>query len=160
MKPAWEAFAASKRGANLDIEATLYDSASQVVAASDPMTDTQAAVTAAAAAAGRYYLAVTGVGNVATPYSDYGSLGQYFISGTVVSSSLKADLTFTTSGLTATFTDTSTDGDGVINSWSWSFGDGGSSVEQNPSHTYAASGSYTVTLALTDTLGETPLRPG
>jgi hypothetical protein len=115
VRPAWEAFAASKRGANLDIQATLYDSADQVVATSDPLTDTQAAVTAAAAAAGRYYLAVTGVGNAVTPYSDYASLGQYFISGTVVSSSLKADLTFTTSGLTATFTDTSTDGDGVIN---------------------------------------------
>ena len=36
VRPAWQAFAASKRGANLDIEATLYDSASQVVAASDP----------------------------------------------------------------------------------------------------------------------------
>ena len=88
-----------------------------------------------------------------TPYSDYGSLGQYFISGTVVASSLKADFTFMTSGLTATFTDTSTDGDGVIHSWSWSFGDGGSSAEQHPSHTYAASGSFTITLAVTDTLG-------
>lgn len=32
------------------------------------------------------------------------------------------------------------------NSWSWDFGDGSSSIEQNPKHTYAAAGNYTVTL--------------
>ncbi len=30
-------------------------------------------------------------------------------------------------------------------SWQWNFGDGNTSIEQNPSHTYAASGTYTVT---------------
>jgi len=44
---------------------------------------------------------------------------------------------------TAQFTDTST---GLITSWGWNFGDGESSSEQNPSHTYADSGSYGIHL--------------
>ena len=151
--PAWEAFYASKRGANLDIEATLYDSSGNVLAVSDPVTDTNASISVAAAGAGRYYLAVTGVGNSVTPYSDYGSLGQYFINGTVTTTALKADFTYTTSGLTANFADASTDSGGTINSWSWTFGDGGTSFAQNPSHTYADSGSYTITLTVTDNMG-------
>jgi PKD repeat protein len=33
-------------------------------------------------------------------------------------------------------------------SWSWSFGDGGSSTAQDPSHSYAAAGTYTVSLTV------------
>jgi PKD repeat protein len=33
--------------------------------------------------------------------------------------------------------------------WAWDFGDGGSSSEQNPSHTYTTPGSYTVALTVT-----------
>lgn len=61
-----------------------------------------------------------------------------------------ADFTFTTSGLTANFTDAGTDSDGTIVSWAWTFGDGGTSTAQNPSHTYAAGGTYAVTLTVTD----------
>ncbi|MFC2141191.1 PKD domain-containing protein, partial [Acidobacteriota bacterium] len=61
-----------------------------------------------------------------------------------------ADFTFTTSDLTANFTDTSTDSDGTIVGWDWNFGDGNTSTVQNPSHTYAAAGTYTVTLTVTD----------
>jgi PKD repeat protein len=66
-----------------------------------------------------------------------------------------ASFTFTTSDLTATFTDTSTDSDGTIASWSWNFGDGATSTEQNPSHTYAAAGTYNVSLTITDNEGLT-----
>ena len=52
--------------------------------------------------------------------------------------------------LTCDFSDNSSDADGSVSSWSWDFGDGGSSSAQNPSHTYAADGSYTVTLTVTD----------
>ncbi|MCK9331128.1 MAG: DUF3344 domain-containing protein, partial [Candidatus Cloacimonetes bacterium] len=44
------------------------------------------------------------------------------------------------------FTDTTT---GDASSWAWDFGDGGTSTEQNPVHTYVTVGSYTVTLAAT-----------
>lgn len=55
------------------------------------------------------------------------------------------------------FTDESTS-DLIYNSdeaitWSWDFGDGFTSVLENPSHTYAATGTYTVTLTITDISG-------
>lgn len=66
-----------------------------------------------------------------------------------------AGYTYSVSGLTASFTDTSTPAGGgpTIASWSWTFGDGGTSTSQNPSHVYAAAGSYTVALTVTDNLG-------
>ena len=41
----------------------------------------------------------------------------------------------------------------TIRSYAWSFGDGGTSTSANPSRTYAASGTYTVTLVVTDAWG-------
>jgi vibriolysin len=64
-----------------------------------------------------------------------------------------ANFTFATNGLTATFTDTSTDSDGTVVAWSWNFGDGGTSTLQNPVHTYATAGTYNVTLIATDNDG-------
>jgi vibriolysin len=66
-----------------------------------------------------------------------------------------ADFTSSTSGLTANFTDASTDSDGTIVSWAWNFGDTNTSSSQNPSHTYASSGTYTVSLTVTDDDGAT-----
>ena len=58
-------------------------------------------------------------------------------------------------GLSATFTDASTDGDGSIASWLWDFGDGNNSSAQNPVHAYASPGSYSVQLTVTDNEGAT-----
>ncbi len=66
-----------------------------------------------------------------------------------------ANFSVATSALTATFTDSSTDIDGTIVSRSWNFGDSTSSTAINPSHTYAAAGTYTVTLTVTDNSGLT-----
>jgi len=41
----------------------------------------------------------------------------------------------------------------VINSWNWNFGDGTTSVQQNPSHIYSNPGTYTVRLISTDNNG-------
>ncbi len=38
----------------------------------------------------------------------------------------------------------------VIDSWLWNFGDGNSSTEQNPMHTYTNSGTFTVSLIVAD----------
>jgi chitodextrinase len=48
-------------------------------------------------------------------------------------------------GQPVTFTDAST---GAITDWEWDFGDGSTSTEQNPTHTFAAEGNYLVTLAV------------
>jgi PKD repeat protein len=66
-----------------------------------------------------------------------------------------ANFTFTTSNLTATFADASTDSDGTIASRSWNFGDGTTSTATNPTRTYAAGGSYNVTLTVADNAGAT-----
>ncbi|HSX60577.1 MAG TPA: PKD domain-containing protein, partial [Tahibacter sp.] len=66
-----------------------------------------------------------------------------------------ANFSVVTSGLTATFTDSSTDSDGSIASRSWNFGDSTTSTATNPSKTYAAAGTYTVTLTVTDNGGAT-----
>ena len=66
-----------------------------------------------------------------------------------------ANFTSTSSALTASFTDTSTDSDGTIASRSWAFGDGTTSTTANPSKTYAAAGTYNVTLTVTDNGGLT-----
>jgi hypothetical protein len=51
------------------------------------------------------------------------------------------------------FTDESSAGSSSIRSWSWTFGDGGTSTQQSPQHTYAAPGTYVVTLTVTDADG-------
>ena len=66
-----------------------------------------------------------------------------------------ANFSYTTSGLTANFTDSSTDTGGTISSHAWTFGDGATSTATNPSHTYAASGNYSVSDKVTDNLGAT-----
>jgi PKD domain/Bacterial pre-peptidase C-terminal domain len=48
--------------------------------------------------------------------------------------------------LAVSFTDQST---GNPTSWSWNFGDGATSTEQNPTHTYRTPGIYTVSLTVT-----------
>ncbi|HTA64903.1 MAG TPA: protease pro-enzyme activation domain-containing protein [Xanthomonadaceae bacterium] len=61
-----------------------------------------------------------------------------------------ASFGFTTTGLAAHFSDTSTDSDGTIASHLWRFGDGGTASSANPGHTYAAAGVYDVTETVKD----------
>jgi len=51
---------------------------------------------------------------------------------------------------TIMFSDESYDTDGTIISWLWDFGDGDTSIIQNPSHIYDNKGTYTVSLIVTD----------
>jgi PKD repeat protein len=60
--------------------------------------------------------------------------------------------------LTVQFSDTSTGGP---TAWAWDFGDGGSSTSQSPSHVYAAAGTYTVQLTVSNSGGsDTATRTG
>jgi PKD repeat protein len=62
----------------------------------------------------------------------------------------------TCANLTCSFDGTgSSDPDGTIASYAWNFGDGTTSTNAKPSHTYAAGGPYTVTLTVTDDKGAT-----
>ena len=64
-----------------------------------------------------------------------------------------ADFTFTVAGLTANFTDASSDSDGTIVAHNWDFGDGAKATSANPSHAYAAAGTYTVRERVRDNEG-------
>src|ERR1051325_9805808 len=62
----------------------------------------------------------------------------------------KAEFESTVQGMQVNFVDKST---GNPTSWSWTFGDGTSISQQNPVHTYATSGNYTVTLTVSNSSG-------
>ena len=70
------------RGGNMDIKMTIRNASNNVVANVNPALNTHASFTGNLAA-GTYYVVIDGVGSAYSPYSDYGSLGQYFINGTI-----------------------------------------------------------------------------
>ncbi|HTD28195.1 MAG TPA: protease pro-enzyme activation domain-containing protein, partial [Xanthomonadaceae bacterium] len=65
-----------------------------------------------------------------------------------------ANFSFTSAGLTAFFTDKSTDSGSTIADHEWYFGDGTVSAAVNPSHFYAAAGTYSVKETVTNNHGE------
>ncbi|ABS55336.1 PKD domain containing protein [Methanoregula boonei 6A8] len=109
----------------------------------------------------------------ANPVHTYTSQGSYTVTLTATNSagsnttSLANYITITqvTAAPTALFKATATSGYGPLtvqfvdastnspNSWVWSFGDGGTSTLQNPTHTYTAAGTYTVSLTATNVVG-------
>lgn len=56
-------------------------------------------------------------------------------------------------GQSINFNDNSTKGDGNITSWKWDFGDGNIDNSQNPSHSYASAGTYSIRLITKDANG-------
>ncbi|MGO1488733.1 MAG: PKD domain-containing protein [Arachnia sp.] len=110
----------------------------------------------------------------ASPTHTYAAAGTYTVSLTVSDGSggtdeVSKDVTVSpenqapvaafsgsVSGLSVVFDSAgSSDPDGDALSYAWAFGDGGSSTEANPSHTYAAAGTYTVSLTVSDGEGGT-----
>lgn len=98
-------------------------------------------------------------------FTNYGSLGRYGVTGTwqslvqVPTARITSDRTGGVRPVAVAFDGrTSTDPDGVIASYSWNFGDPASgtanaSTLPNPVHTYAAPGTYTASLVVTDNQG-------
>jgi hypothetical protein len=71
---------------DLDLEVLLLDDAGNVLQVSNPDLDTNAQISYDVPVAGRYYLEISGVGRgdpLVDGYTDYASIGQYYISGTV-----------------------------------------------------------------------------
>ncbi|MCB9185628.1 MAG: PKD domain-containing protein [Flavobacteriales bacterium] len=63
-----------------------------------------------------------------------------------------SDFTFTNycDGTAIPFVDASIPfGNSTVDAWNWDFGDGNTSTQQNPSHLYGSSGTYSVTLEIT-----------
>jgi len=125
-----------------------------------------------------------GNGNTSTsqnPSTFYSLSGTYTVTLTVTNGSGSNTLTKTnyitvnapptpnftsnvTSGcypLRVQFTDLSDPGFGSITSWSWAFGTGATSTQQNPFYTYSTSGTYFVSLTVTNSAGctKTAVKP-
>ncbi|MEA1873681.1 MAG: C25 family cysteine peptidase, partial [Bacteroidota bacterium] len=85
-------------------------------------------------------------------FSGYGEVEDYTINiqsaTTPPTAGFSASPTSTCDGIVQ-FTDASLNAD----TWAWDFGDGNTSTDQNPLHTYTANGIYTVELTVTNTYG-------
>ena len=67
-----------------------------------------------------------------------------------------ASFTWGATGLTASFDGSgSSDPDGAVTGYAWNFGDGSTGTGVSPSHPYAAAGTYTAQLTVTDNQGLT-----
>jgi PKD repeat protein len=146
------------RSSNLDAKLSLYNSSGQMIASSDPY-GLEASINVSVPG-GTYYISVTGVGtgDPTTGYSNYGSLGQYYISGTIVGTNNNPPVVVATANpmsgsapLTVQFNGSASyDPDGSGLSYAWDFGDNTSSTQPDPVKTYENGGTYTAMLTVTD----------
>ncbi len=139
---------------NLNIQARILNELGQEVIVSDP-----AGLSASISqnlTEGIYFIEIDGVGegNVNNGYSDYSSIGNYSISGNYILGDDKnpplSEFEAIQNCTEVQFTSTSTN---RINSYLWDFGDGQTSTQQNPSHTYTTEGEFTVSLTTTNDSG-------
>lgn len=149
---------------NLDVLLKVLDAQGKVIAEANPV-DSLSASVSLMLAAGQYFLQLEGVGkgDLTTGYSDYGSVGQYQITGnfqagsalvspsaslSVAPASGEAPLSVTLDG------SKSSDGDGSITGYNWNFGDGTTQTGNAiTNHVYQTPGTYTASLTVTDNSG-------
>jgi len=91
--------------------------------------------------------ATNGGGSSTVTKADYIGAGKI---ATIPVAAFVSSVTSGTSPLTVQFVDSTTNSP---TSWIWSFGDGNMSTLQNPTHTYTASDTYTITLIATNAAG-------
>lgn len=150
---------------DLDVRLKVLDAFGNTVAQANPV-DALPASLSASLGQGQYYLQVEGIGkgDLTTGYSDYGSLGQYTVTGSYPRQSGSGSAAptavlsaFPASGyapLNVSFEGgSSTDSDGSIAAYAWNFGDGAIGSGASVAHTYNAVGNYTATLTVTDNSG-------
>ncbi|MDP3396888.1 MAG: PKD domain-containing protein [Methanoregula sp.] len=87
-------------------------------------------------------------------YNSTRKSGYITVTGSAPVASFTANVTSGTVPLTVTFTDSSTN---TPTAWNWSFGDGTTSILQNPAHTYTTPGIYAVSLNATSAAGSSVL---
>jgi len=150
-------------GPDLKILAELRDKDWNLIASSS-LEDLGASISRTVST-GIYYLAISGTGSgdpLTNGYSDYASLGQYAISGSVVdpgdlappAAAISASPVSGEVPLEVSFSGLDSTDDGVIDAYLWDFGDGSPlSGDPAPIHTYNSAGSYEATLKVTDNLG-------
>ncbi|HXN58058.1 MAG TPA: PKD domain-containing protein, partial [Candidatus Angelobacter sp.] len=90
-----------------------------------------------------------------TVTDDYGVMASTSQSVTVAGPPPTASFTFACSGMVCGFDGSASSSANSIAAYGWSFGDATGTSGVTASHTYAAAGTYTVTLTVTDTFGQT-----
>lgn len=123
------------------------------------------------AAAGNYNVTLSVTDNGGATDSDLTSATITATSNMAPTANANGDYTGMTNTPVSFFSTGSGDSDGSLAAYRWDFGDGASSTQANPSHTYGSAGNYTVTLTVTDndgasdsdtaaaTISDTPTRP-
>jgi PKD repeat protein len=155
------------RSPNLDVLIELRNGSGALLASANPADLLTASLSYLAPAAATYYVGVQGIGKgdpLGTGYTDYGSVGQYAISGsapagagqppiaalaaTPVSGTVPLTVSLSASG--------SSDADGAITAFEWTFGDGSAPTSgASASHVYTTAGNYSAQLKVTDNSGLT-----
>jgi hypothetical protein len=157
-------------GANVDAALSLVDTTGKVLATSNNVSTLATILNAKLSAAGTYYLVVTGAGKgdpKTTGYTNYGSIGQYSISGKSAVTfagapnlALKPSVTTAKTGVKITFgASIVTAPQARVASYEMSFGDGSKVVANstatslNLQRAYAKVGTYEAVLKVTDSKG-------
>jgi hypothetical protein len=137
----------SYSGADLDVNFKLYDGSNNLLLTTAPIASLNA-LSAMNLSAGNYYFVIDG--DLSANYSDYGSLGRYYVD--VYSNNVPSFVSAfncisnTCAGAAFTATDQSS---GSPNAWSWTVSGPSPTVssQQNPIFSLNNAGTYTITLS-------------